>query len=42
MSSIKPYKTANRRAWTHFNNYIEEYWDSCWVEAHKLPTEDIE
>lgn len=32
----------NRRAWAHFSNYIEEYWDPRWVEAHRMPMEDIE
>lgn len=33
---------ANRKAWTNFSNYIEEYWDPRWVEAHGMSEEEVE
>ena len=33
---------ANRKAWTNFSNYIEEYWDPRWVEAHGMTEEEVE
>lgn len=33
---------ANRDAWKSFSNYIEEYWDPRWVEAHGMSAEEVE
>lgn len=32
----------NRKAWTNFENYIEEYWDKRWVEAHGMSDEEVQ
>lgn len=33
---------ANRKAWIDFSNYIEEYWDPRWVEAHGMTEQEVE
>ena len=33
---------ANRKSWTSFSNYIEEYWDPRWVEAHGMTEQEVE
>lgn len=32
----------NRKAWTRFENYIEEYWDERWVKAHGMSKEEVQ
>lgn len=32
----------NRKAWTNFENYIEEYWDERWVKAHGMSDEEVQ
>lgn len=33
---------TNRKAWTSFSNYIEEFWDPRWVEAHGMTEQEVE